>query len=765
MRAAPAPLARLPEATASRLRTTFIVGSLAQAVEELVHNAVDAGARAVAVVLDAAAGAASCADDGCGVPLPQLHWLGKRHATSKLRSRAELDAGVPSTLGFRGEALASLADCAVVEVVTRAAGAFDTGAVVLRGGAQLSCGLSATPREQGTTVTLRSFMYNQPVRRATLDPGAELESCRERLLRVALARPQLRITLDAGDVTAADSSAPARRLLDCAAGRSLAGTFAAAFGALLPPAALPLAPLEAAEGSMQLRGLVGVPPAGAARAAEVSVLMLHGRALRRGPLHRLAAVMFGAASDALDERAGDEQGRPSRMAGRTRGPARHVAFALHLSGPPGFADVTSEPDKTVAAFRDERAVLELLASALLEAWKRASLDPVALRAAQRAAADAGIISAGAGGVMRVAPPTQQLASPPPPLPAWVTGAKRAAPGDAAEVCAAGCLCPRGVMPLDAWPRRKSARSSGGVAGAPVFSSEGGFAQPSAPPPSGAADVASALAAWRNPAWPSRGAADAAAAVADAASLRVAPSVLHAASLRLPPAVIGQPRGATSFSFLLAIAGDGVLLAVDPHAAHERTRLEALTAEHDATAAAPATQALHPPPPPLPLSAREAAAARAYGATLTAAGWGLQHAPSDGAGPPAVVVLAAPVVAGVPLRAADLAEHLAALAETCGAARWPPAAARALASRACKGAVPLGARLSEGDAAALLAALAEAAQPLVCAHGRPSVAPLACTRTLAAQLARVEAAEAAAAPRARPSLARARALLAAAGGCV
>ena len=760
MRAAPAPLARLPEATASRLRTTFIVGSLAQAVEELVHNAVDAGARSVAVVVDAAAGAASCADDGCGVPLPQLPLLGQRHATSKLRSLAELEAGA-LWLGFRGEALASLADCAVVEVVTRAAASFDTGVVVLRGGVQLSCGLAATPREQGTTVTLRSFMFNQPVRRAMLDPGAELELCRERLLRVALARPQLRITLDAGDVTAAGSGAPARRLLDCAAGRSLAGTYAAAFGALLPPAALPLAPLEAAEGKMQLRGLVGVPPAGAARATEVGVLLLHGRALRRGPLHRLAAAMFGAAIDALDERAGDELARPSRMAGRARGPARHVAFVLHLSGPPGFADVTSEPDKTVAAFRDEPAVLRLLASALLEAWKRASLDPVALRVAQRAAAEAGIGSAGAGGITRDMPPPQPLASPPPPLPAWVTAAKRAASDDAAEGagCAAGCLCPRGVMsPLDAWPRRKSARS-GGVAGAPVFSSAGGFTQPS-----GAADVASALAAWHNPAWPSRAAADAAAAVADAASLGVAPAVLRAASLRPPPALVGQPRGATSFSFLLAIAGDGMLLAVDPHAAHERTRLEALTAEHDASASAPATQALRPPLAALPLSAREAAAARVYGATLAAAGWALQPVPGDGAGPPAVLVLAVPVVAGVPLRAADLAEHLAALAETCGAARSPPAAARARASRACKGAVPLGARLSEGDAAALLTALADAAQPLVCAHGRPSAAPLACTRALAARLARVEAAEAAAAPRARPTLARARALLGAAGGC-
>jgi hypothetical protein len=301
----------------------FIVGSLAQAVEELVHNAVDAGSRSVAVVIDAAAGAASCADDGCGVPLPQLRLLGQRHHTSKLRSLSELEAGVP-TLGFRGEALASLADCAVVELVTRAEGSFDTGAVVLTGGALVSCGLSPTPRKRGTTVTLRSFLYNKPVRRAALDAGAEMEACRERLLRVALARPELRITLDAGG---------GRRLLDCAAGRTLAGTYAAAFGALLPPAAMPLAPLEAADGPMLLSGLVGVPPVGAARTAEAGVLFLHGLALRRGgasPCVR-AAPERPARLRGRDVRARQDGGGVQRRSGGA-GTAGHCALRRVATG-------------------------------------------------------------------------------------------------------------------------------------------------------------------------------------------------------------------------------------------------------------------------------------------------------------------------------------------------------------------------------------------------------------------------------------------------
>lgn len=114
MAAHPPQLARLPPATASRLRASFILGSLAQAVEELVHNALDAGARSIAVTLDAPNAAASVDDDGAGVPLRDLPHLARRHYTSKLASLNQLEAGAVATLGFRGEALASVAGAFVL---------------------------------------------------------------------------------------------------------------------------------------------------------------------------------------------------------------------------------------------------------------------------------------------------------------------------------------------------------------------------------------------------------------------------------------------------------------------------------------------------------------------------------------------------------------------------------------------------------------------------------------------------------------------------
>ncbi len=96
----------------------------------------------------------------------------ERSCTSKLRSAAELDAGVAS-LGFRGEALASIADCSLLEVTSKAARAFETHAKLLRGGAVLRQGLALQQRErQGTSVAVRDFLFNRPInRRALLEAG------------------------------------------------------------------------------------------------------------------------------------------------------------------------------------------------------------------------------------------------------------------------------------------------------------------------------------------------------------------------------------------------------------------------------------------------------------------------------------------------------------------------------------------------------------------------------------------------------------------
>jgi len=167
-------IAPLPGGLAARLRSGCAVQTLAQVVEELVANSLDAGASSVMVELTIGAGqlAASVHDDGAGIPGADFARLAERCCTSKLRSAAELDAGVAS-LGFRGEALASIADCSLLEVTSKAARAFETHAKLLRGGAVLRQGLALQQRErQGTSVAVRDFLFNRPInRRALLEAG------------------------------------------------------------------------------------------------------------------------------------------------------------------------------------------------------------------------------------------------------------------------------------------------------------------------------------------------------------------------------------------------------------------------------------------------------------------------------------------------------------------------------------------------------------------------------------------------------------------
>lgn len=143
------------------LRGGVAIAGLAQAVEECVCNSLDAGASEVHVELDAAALSFRVADDGAGIPQASLAALGSRGATSKLPGAA--------TLGFHGEALAALVECAVVEVTSRAAGSFETYTKVLSGGGTARLGLALEQRVQrGTVVHVRDLFHNAPVRRKAL---------------------------------------------------------------------------------------------------------------------------------------------------------------------------------------------------------------------------------------------------------------------------------------------------------------------------------------------------------------------------------------------------------------------------------------------------------------------------------------------------------------------------------------------------------------------------------------------------------------------
>lgn len=158
---------RLPCHLGGRLRSQTAITGLARAVEETVCNAVDAQASKIVVELDCGLLSLRVEDDGAGIPQDSFSLLCQRSCSSKLKAGSQLST--VNTLGFRGEALAAIADSSVLEVSSRAAGSFETHIKVLRGGQVLKHGLALEQRRhQGTIISVKDFLYNQPVRRRQL---------------------------------------------------------------------------------------------------------------------------------------------------------------------------------------------------------------------------------------------------------------------------------------------------------------------------------------------------------------------------------------------------------------------------------------------------------------------------------------------------------------------------------------------------------------------------------------------------------------------
>ena len=178
---------RLPPETASRIAAGEVIERPLSALKELVENALDAGARSIEVRVERALDALfSVADDGRGIVADELELALERHATSKLASVEDLDR--IDTLGFRGEALPSIAAVSRMKLVSRPAASEAAALVRVEGGVVVERGLAA--RAPGTTVEVRDLFHNTPARRKFLNsPTGELRAALRMVESYALARP------------------------------------------------------------------------------------------------------------------------------------------------------------------------------------------------------------------------------------------------------------------------------------------------------------------------------------------------------------------------------------------------------------------------------------------------------------------------------------------------------------------------------------------------------------------------------------------------
>ncbi len=315
----------LPELLVSQIAAGEVVERPASVLKELLDNSVDARAGALTVALDqGGVKRIQVDDDGEGIAREDLALALSRHATSKIVSLAYLE-GV-ATMGFRGEALASIASVARVSVVSCRSDAAHGAAIHAEGGSLAQ--VTPAARARGTTVTVEDLYFNTPARRKFLrTESTEYGHCDEVLRRVALARPQLAFTLK-------HNGRIARHLrpqpLDERIAALLGGAFLSASVAL-----------DAQAGTLRLWGRAGTPQAAAAR-ADGQYVFVNGRFVRD-------RVLVHAVREAYAELLHGE---------------RQPAYVLFLELDPRSVDVNVHPAKTEVRFRDSRAVHQFVLHAL-----------------------------------------------------------------------------------------------------------------------------------------------------------------------------------------------------------------------------------------------------------------------------------------------------------------------------------------------------------------------------------------------------------------
>ena len=189
------PIRVLPPTIVNRIAAGEVIERPASAVKELVENAIDAGATRIDVVArDGGKSLIAVTDDGCGMTADELALAVERHATSKLPGDDLLDI---RSLGFRGEALPSIASVSHFVLRTRARGRPSGSEIRVNGGVVAS--VAEAPSAEGTTVEVDDLFYNLPARRKFLkSDSAESAQVSRVATQLALAHPEVGFTLTSG---------------------------------------------------------------------------------------------------------------------------------------------------------------------------------------------------------------------------------------------------------------------------------------------------------------------------------------------------------------------------------------------------------------------------------------------------------------------------------------------------------------------------------------------------------------------------------------
>ena len=326
----------LPDSVANQIAAGEVIQRPASMVKELVENAVDAGAHRIEVVaIDAGRTSLQVIDDGCGMSETDARLSFERHATSKIRQAADLFT--LSTMGFRGEALPSIAAVSQVELQTRTADQELGTRLVLEASRVLSQEPVACP--VGSNFIVKNLFFNVPARRKFLKSNnTEISNIIAELERIVLVHPETSFLLTSNGATLLNLTPSSRK-----------GRIGAVFGNRLSDKLLPV---EVQTPLVTISGFVGTPESSRKRGAQQFFFVNH-RYMRHPYFHRAVQEAY------LQLIPSDEQ----------------VPYFLYFDVNPAEIDVNIHPTKTEIKFENEQAIWQILLTAVREALGRFAAVP------------------------------------------------------------------------------------------------------------------------------------------------------------------------------------------------------------------------------------------------------------------------------------------------------------------------------------------------------------------------------------------------------
>jgi len=369
------PIRLLPDLLISQIAAGEVVERPASVLKEVLENALDAGSQAIQIQLEeGGVKLIRVSDDGCGIPKEELPLALTRHATSKIASLEDLER--VATLGFRGEALASVAAVARLTLTSRATGAGHAWKLAAHGSGEAEPAALAA----GTVVEMRDLYYNTPARRKFLkSEGTEFAHCADAVKRVALAHPEVAFSLaHNGRVSLSLPRA------------DLAGRVGAILGQDF------LTECRRVEAGINGLSIVGyaAQPAWSRPGRDAQFVFVNGRFVRD---KLLAHALREAYQDMLHG-------------------SRHPGYALFIEIDPAAVDVNVHPAKTEVRFRDGRAVHQFVYHAVHKALSQVISDPT--REVQTASPGLDALGGNRGAGFAHAAPESGVPSASAAIPAW-----------------------------------------------------------------------------------------------------------------------------------------------------------------------------------------------------------------------------------------------------------------------------------------------------------------------------------------------------------